>query len=61
MLEHIEVVPVFAISGGIAKNIGVVDVLKKFLKVDIFVPNAPDKVSALGAALIAEKTAKKSD
>jgi activator of 2-hydroxyglutaryl-CoA dehydratase len=46
--------------GGVAKNTGVVDALKQFLKIDISVPDPPDTVSALGAALIAQPTANKS-
>lgn len=48
----------FLMCGGVAKNIGIVDALREFIDIDIFVPNPPDTVSALGAALIAETPAK---
>jgi predicted CoA-substrate-specific enzyme activase len=53
LLDHVEVEPAFAISGGVAKNMGVVDALKHYLKIDISVPDPPDTVSALRAAIIA--------
>jgi len=40
--------------GSVARNSGVVNALKKFVKIDIFVPDFPETVSALGAALIAQ-------
>jgi len=43
-----------ALIGGVAKNIGFVDSLKKDLKVDILIPDTPDFVCALGAAVTAE-------
>jgi len=40
-------------SGGVAKNIGVVHFLEKALDVDIIVPEEPQIVGAIGAALFA--------
>lgn len=39
--------------GGVAKNIGVVERLKKHLSIDLQVPKEPQVVAALGAALVA--------
>lgn len=43
--------------GGVAKNIGFVDSLKKNLKLDLLIPENPEFISALGAALIAAEKA----
>jgi len=42
-----------AMSGGVAHNKGVVNALSKIFKTEIQVPEKPDTVGALGAALIA--------
>ncbi len=42
-----------AMSGGVAQNGGVVRALGKALNCDIYVPEKPDTIGALGAALIA--------
>jgi predicted CoA-substrate-specific enzyme activase len=48
-----------AMSGGVAHNKGVVNALSKILQTDIRVPEKPDTMGALGAALIAfERTQK---
>lgn len=39
--------------GGVAKNPGVVDSLKRHLQTDIFIPEDPEFVGALGAAILA--------
>jgi activator of 2-hydroxyglutaryl-CoA dehydratase len=57
VLANVGVEPDMVMCGGVARNAGVVDALKKFLKIDISVPDYPDTVSALGAALIAQPTA----
>jgi len=44
-----------AMSGGVARNRGVVHALSRALGCDIFVPPEPDIVGALGAALIARE------
>ena len=38
--------------GGVAKNVGFIDALKRTLGVDILVPSDPEFVGALGAALV---------
>ncbi len=45
--------PEVFLMGGVARNIGFVDSLKKNLKMDIYVPQHPEFVPALGAALCA--------
>jgi activator of 2-hydroxyglutaryl-CoA dehydratase len=40
-------------TGGVAKNLGIVDALRRFLKSAIYVPEEPQIVGALGAALSA--------
>jgi predicted CoA-substrate-specific enzyme activase len=42
-----------AMSGGVAKNAGVVRAIEEALECDVFVPEMPDIVGALGAALFA--------
>jgi len=42
-----------ALVGGVAKNIGFVDCLTRSLEVDILIPEEPEFVGALGAAIIA--------
>ena len=49
----IEVQKDVALIGGVAKNVGFVDALKRNLGMDISVPQEPEFVAALGAALIA--------
>ena len=39
--------------GGVAKNIGFVESLKRELGMDVIIPDAPDFVGALGAATAA--------
>jgi benzoyl-CoA reductase subunit D len=39
--------------GGVANNVGLVDTLKKYINMDILVPEEPEYISALGAALAA--------
>ena len=42
--------------GGVANNRGVVDSLGRDLGIEVIVPDSPDYMGALGAALIAEQT-----
>jgi benzoyl-CoA reductase subunit D len=44
-----------ALIGGVAKNIGFVDSLRRSLGVDLLVPDEPEFVCALGAALVARE------
>jgi predicted CoA-substrate-specific enzyme activase len=48
-----------AMSGGVAKNGGVIRALSATLGCQIFVPDKPDTIGALGAALIARERAKR--
>jgi len=49
-----------AMSGGVARNKGVVRAIAEALGHPIFVPEMPDTVGALGAALIARERSLKS-
>ncbi len=40
-------------SGGVARNIGVVRALESTLRISLIIPDEPQLVGALGAALIA--------
>lgn len=53
LLRGVGVEPDFAITGGIGKNIGVVTSLEKRLGLKALVPEEPQIVGALGAALFA--------
>ena len=53
--------PEFALVGGGAKNIGLVKAVEEKLKHKIWVPEEPQIIAALGAALLAEKKLNKND
>lgn len=55
MANRLGVVPKVMMTGGVAKNKGVVRALSERLGVEIVVPEEPQIVGALGAALIARK------
>ncbi|MFQ6001339.1 MAG: BadF/BadG/BcrA/BcrD ATPase family protein, partial [Anaerolineae bacterium] len=57
MVRRIGVEREVVLIGGMAKNIGFVDSLKRGLEMDLVVPEEPEFVGALGAALIAAKRA----
>ncbi|MFX0113331.1 MAG: benzoyl-CoA reductase, bzd-type, subunit Q [Candidatus Hodarchaeota archaeon] len=61
LLERIEMIPEFAITGGISKNIGVVRRIEKELGVKAMAPGDldPQIAGGLGAALFAEALVKK--
>jgi len=60
LLERIKVEPDFAITGGIAKNIGVVKRIERLLGIQALEPAWDTQIAgALGAALVAEEYAKK--
>ncbi len=46
-----------ALVGGVAKNVGFVDSLKRDLKMDLLIPENPDFSCALGAAMVAAEKA----
>ncbi len=54
LLRKVGIVPDFAITGGIAKNIGVVRKLEERLGLKALIPPEPQIVGALGAALFAQ-------
>ncbi|MBN1365531.1 MAG: 2-hydroxyglutaryl-CoA dehydratase [Syntrophaceae bacterium] len=53
LVSRIGINPPLIMSGGVAKNIGVVRALEKLLETNIYVPPEPQIVGALGAALYA--------
>jgi predicted CoA-substrate-specific enzyme activase len=53
MIDHVGLVERVMMSGGVAKNIGVVRALESQLGTILLVPEEPQLVGALGAALIA--------
>lgn len=53
LARTIEVEKDVALVGGVARNIGFVDCLKRGLATDILIPENPEFVGALGAAIIA--------
>ena len=53
MVRRIQIENDVALIGGVANNAAVVDVMKKHLAVELVVPEYPEYVSALGAALSA--------
>ncbi len=55
MVRRVGVEKDVALIGGVSKNIGFVDSLKKHLGVDLLLPDEPQIVSALGAAIIAAR------
>lgn len=54
MGKHIGYKPEVVLTGGVAKNIGVKKFLEDEIKMEITVPEEPQIIGALGAALIAE-------
>lgn len=58
MVRRLSIEKDVTLIGGLAKNIGFVESLKRDLNMDINVPDDPDFVGALGAALVAQKKAK---
>jgi benzoyl-CoA reductase subunit D len=53
MVRRIPIENDVALIGGVANNAAIIDVMKKHLGVELVVPENPDYVSALGAALSA--------
>jgi activator of 2-hydroxyglutaryl-CoA dehydratase len=59
MVRRLRVEPDVVFTGGVAKNIGVVNALRESIGFDIFVPQEPLFTGALGAALLGrERTMK---
>ena len=42
--------------GGVARNVGFVESLKRDLETDVILPDEPEFIGALGAALVGRKT-----
>jgi predicted CoA-substrate-specific enzyme activase len=59
LLERVGITEVFMITGGIAKNIGVVKRLEEKLKVKAFIPFEPQIAGALGASIFAREQLQK--
>lgn len=57
MAKRIGVVPPVTMTGGVAKNRGVVQALERRLGTELRIPDEPQIAGALGAALIAESKA----
>ncbi|MEW6456237.1 MAG: acyl-CoA dehydratase activase [Acidobacteriota bacterium] len=57
MVRRIGIEKDVALTGGVAKNIGFVHSLKRDLQVELFIPENPEFICALGAALIAAERA----
>ncbi|MBN1847078.1 MAG: 2-hydroxyglutaryl-CoA dehydratase [Deltaproteobacteria bacterium] len=53
MVQHVGIKEKVTMTGGVAKNIGVVKALEKELSTKIFIPADPQIIGALGAAIIA--------
>jgi benzoyl-CoA reductase subunit D len=53
MVRKVGIVEEVALIGGVAKNMGFVDSLERELDVKVLIPEEPEFVGALGAALIA--------
>ena len=53
MVRRVGIEKDVALIGGVSKNIGFVDSLKKNLGIDLLIPDEPQVVGALGAAVIA--------
>ena len=60
MVHRLGVNPDVVLVGGVAKDVGFVTALKRKLGVDVLIPEYPEYVGALGAALAAVKRAKPS-
>jgi len=55
MVRRVGIEPDVILIGGVAHNAGFVDSLRRGLDIEIRVPQAPDYVSAVGAALVASE------
>ena len=59
MIFRLGINPEVVLVGGVAKDVGFVESLKRKLGIDILIPDHSEFAGALGAALIAAKRAKK--
>ncbi len=56
MVARLRARPPFVMTGGVAKNSGVVDAIEELLQTRVLLPDEPQVVGALGAAIIAKQT-----
>lgn len=59
ILERAVIKPVVVMTGGVAKNMGIIHKLEKYIEQKVFIPPEPQVIGALGAALIALEEYKK--
>jgi benzoyl-CoA reductase subunit D len=59
MVHRLGVNPDVVLVGGVAKDVGFVESLKRKLSIDVLIPEYPEYAGALGAALVAVRRAKK--
>ena len=57
MSRRVGIEPDLVLTGGVARNVGVVQALREQLHVDVAVPAHPEIAGALGAALLARESA----
>jgi predicted CoA-substrate-specific enzyme activase len=57
LLGRVGLAPELTVTGGVAKNIGLIEVLRERLGIDLNIPDEPQIAGALGAALIARDRA----
>jgi predicted CoA-substrate-specific enzyme activase len=55
--NRIGVEPEVALTGGVAKNVGMVKTLRRMLQMEVKVPEFPETAGALGAAILARNSA----
>jgi predicted CoA-substrate-specific enzyme activase len=56
LIRRLGIEPDLVLTGGVAKNIGMVEAMKQNLGCEIFVPEEPLLTGALGAAILAKET-----
>lgn len=61
MIKTIGLEEKVVLTGGVAINMGVVDSLKRILGVQIYVPESPEMIGALGAAIYAQEKLKEKE
>lgn len=54
MVSSLGIIKPVALSGGVAKNTGILKIFKKFLSSEVFIPKEPQIIGALGAAIYAK-------
>lgn len=55
LAKRIGLAPDIALTGGVAKNVGIIDALGRELKTQLLIPPEPQLTGALGAALFAQE------